>query len=79
MRTTISVGFLILADWLECSAQVRTARLQNVQSPVRVARGKSEMDGGAVQIYEVKSCGSLEWYGATFPEILEPSAEFGAA
>ena len=34
---------------------------------------------GAGQIYEVKSCGSLEWCGATFPEILKPSAEFGAA
>jgi len=34
---------------------------------------------GAVQIYEVKSRGSLDRSRATFPEILETSAEFGAA
>jgi hypothetical protein len=35
------------------------------------------LDPGALQIYEVKSCGSLERSRATFPEILETSAELG--
>lgn len=60
MRTTISVGLLILADWLKCSAQVLTARPQNVQSPVRIARGKSEMDGKHWTILSISAKNAYE-------------------
>jgi hypothetical protein len=65
----IVVGALIGVAYVECYGQAQPNRAQNVPSPVRVAHGKSEMDG---ELWTILSVSAKSPYQDAFGTSVRP-------